>query len=114
MIPWTEEPGGQCPWTLSVGFFRQEYWSGLPCLPPGDVPDPGIKPTSLMSPALAGRCFTTSATWEARYEVTRGVKFRDRKVDGGCHALGSRESGELVFNGYRVTVWEDRKRSGAG
>ena len=50
---------------LSMGFPRQEYWSGLPCLLPGDLPDPGIKPTCLMSPALAGRCFTTSATWEA-------------------------------------------------
>ena len=37
---------------LSMGFPRQEYWSGLPCPPPGDLPDPGIKPASLMSPAL--------------------------------------------------------------
>jgi len=37
-------------------FSRQEYWSGLPCPPPGDLPDPGIKPASLMSPALAGGC----------------------------------------------------------
>ena len=43
------------------GFPRQEYWSGLPCLPPGDVPNPGIKPTSLMSPALAGKFFATTA-----------------------------------------------------
>ena len=50
---------------LSMGFSRQEYWSGLPCPPPGDLPDPGIEPTSLTSPALAGRFFTTSATWEA-------------------------------------------------
>ena len=47
---------------LSMGFSRQEYWSGLPCLPPGDLPDPGIEPGSLMSPALAGGFFTTSAT----------------------------------------------------
>ena len=46
---------------LSLGFSRQEYWSGLPCLPPGDLPTPGIKPAS---PALAGRLFTTSTTWE--------------------------------------------------
>ena len=39
---------------LSMGFSRQEYWSGLPCPPPGDLPNPGIEPTSLMSPALAG------------------------------------------------------------
>ena len=50
---------------LSMGFSRQEYWSGLSHPPPGDLPDPGIKPVSLMSPALAGRFFTTGATWEA-------------------------------------------------
>ena len=50
---------------LSKGFFRQEYWSGLPYPPPGDLPDPGMELTSLMSPALAGGYFTTSATWEA-------------------------------------------------
>ena len=44
---------------LSVGFSRQEYWSGLPCPPPGALPDPQTEPVSLMSPALAGRCFTT-------------------------------------------------------
>ena len=47
---------------VSMGFSRQEYWSGLPCLTPGDFPDPGIEPAS---PALAGGFFTTSATWEA-------------------------------------------------
>ena len=52
------------PWTvafqapLSMGFFRQEYWSGLPFPSPGDLPDPGIKPVFLVSPALAGRFFT--------------------------------------------------------
>ena len=50
----------ETPWTvahqvpLSLGFSRQEYLSGLPCPPPGDPPDPGIKPASLMSPALTG------------------------------------------------------------
>ena len=39
---------------LSMGFSRQEYCSGLLCPPPGDLPDPGIEPRSLMSPALAG------------------------------------------------------------
>ena len=47
-----------------MGLSRQEYWSGLPCPPPGDLPDPGIEPASLVSPELAGRFFTTSATWE--------------------------------------------------
>ena len=50
---------------LSMGFSRQEYWSGLPCPPPGELPDPGIELASLMSPALAGGFFTTSTTWEA-------------------------------------------------
>ena len=47
------------------GILQQEYWSGLPCSHPGDLPNPGIEPTSLMSLELAGRFFTTSATWEA-------------------------------------------------
>ena len=50
---------------LSMMFSRQEYWSGLPCLLPGDLLDPGIEPVSLMSPALAGGFFTTSAACEA-------------------------------------------------
>ena len=60
------------PWTvarqapLSVEFSRQEYWSGLPCAPPGDLPDPGIEPTS---PALAGRSFNHWATKESRKRI---------------------------------------------
>ena len=50
---------------LSMGFSRQEYWSTLLFPSPGDLPDPGIKPTSLTSPAMAGGFFTTTATWEA-------------------------------------------------
>ena len=50
-----------------MGFSHQEYWSGLPFPPPRDLPNPGIELTSLMSPALAGRLFTTSATWEAQF-----------------------------------------------
>ena len=47
------------------GIFQQEYWSGLLFPTPGDLPDPGIKPESLASPAMAGGFFTTRATWEA-------------------------------------------------
>ena len=53
-----------CQAPLSMGFFRQEHWSELPFPPPGDLPDPGVQPTSLMSPALAGGFFASSATWE--------------------------------------------------
>ena len=54
---------------LSMEFSSQEYWSGLPCPPPGDLPEPGIKPTSLMSSALASRLFTTSTTWEVPFSA---------------------------------------------
>ena len=59
------------PWIVvhqappSMGFSRQEYWSGLPSSPPGNLPDPGMEPRSPTTPALAGRFFTTSAAWEA-------------------------------------------------
>ena len=65
------------PWTvvrqpsLSMGFSRQEYWSGLPFPSPGDLPNPGIEPTYLRSPALADGFFTTSATWEAHLQRTK-------------------------------------------
>ena len=61
-----------CQALLSLGFSRQEHWSGLPCPPPGDLTDPEIEPSSLMSPALAGGFFTTSATleWSESYSVT--------------------------------------------
>ena len=53
------------PGSCVCGILRREYWSGLPCPPPGNLPDLGIEPLSLMSPALAGRLFATSATWGA-------------------------------------------------
>ena len=48
----------------SMGFARQEYWSGLPFPSPGDLPNPGIEPGSPGSPTLAGDFFTTRGTWE--------------------------------------------------
>ena len=52
---------------LSMGFSRQEYWNELPFLPPGDPPNLGMEPMSLMSPVLTGKFFTTTATWEAHH-----------------------------------------------
>ena len=57
-----------------MGFYRQEHWSGAPVPYPGDLPSPGIEPASLMAPALAGRFFNTSATWEAQ-TVKRSFNF---------------------------------------
>ena len=59
---------------LSMGFSRQEYWSGLPCPPPGDLPDPGIEPMSLVYPSLTDMFYIpgiNSTTWEAPW--FRGV-----------------------------------------
>ena len=90
---------------LSMGFFRKEYWSGLPCPPPGDLPDPGIEPMYLMSPALAAGFFALSPTWKKpTYTycamlcliVTPWISPLDSSVHGGspdkntgvdCHAL---------------------------
>ena len=60
----------ETPWTvahqapLSLRFPRQEYWSGLPLPSPGDLPNPGIQPRSLVSPVSAAGFFTTVCTWE--------------------------------------------------
>ena len=67
-----------CQAPLSIGFSRQEYWSGLLCPSPGNLPDSGNEPASLTSLALAGGFFTTSATWEApaksrKLKCTRSV-----------------------------------------
>ena len=61
MTPWTV--AHQAP--LSMGLSRQEYWSGLSCPPPGNLPNPGTETVSLSSLALVGEFFTTSTTWEA-------------------------------------------------
>ena len=58
---------------VSMGFCRQKYWSGLPSHSPGDLPDPGIKPASLLSPALADEFFTASATWGAPFQATGNI-----------------------------------------
>ena len=71
---------GGPPGSSLHGFSRQEYWSGLPC-PPPDLPNPGIKPTSLTSPALAGRFFTTNATWEAPHYISV-IMFKEKKNTG--------------------------------
>ena len=59
---------------LSMGFPREECWSGLPRPPPGDLPNPGLKPVSLNSPALASRFYTTSTT-PGKVEVMESKMF---------------------------------------
>ena len=86
-----------CSLPLSMGFSRQEYWSGFPCLPSGHLPNPGIEPASLMSPTLAGRFFTTSASWEAvsflfdyHFHLKNIKKKKQIKII--CNSMAQRES----------------------
>ena len=81
---------------LSMDFFKQEHWSGLPLLTPGDIPDPGMEPTSPVPPAFASRFFTASATWEASYAslcwaVTSRVRLFDHT---DCSSPGSSVHGD--------------------
>ena len=77
---------------FSKGFSRQECWSRLPCPSPGDLPDPGIEPTSLMSPSLTGRFFNTSATWETP-TVTWNLVLNERKA------------GHVKLRSHLVPLW---------
>ena len=74
---------------LSIEFSRQEYWSGLPCPPPGDLPDPGIKPASPASPELTGRFFTTAPPGKSICLVTtlqlEGPELQSRSKAASLH-----------------------------
>ena len=72
VTPWTVA----CQASLSMEFSTQEYWSWLPFPSPRDLPDPEMEPKSLMSPALAGRFFITSAIWE----VTKWSRAKAKRV----------------------------------
>ena len=85
---------------LSMGFSMQEYWSGLPCPPTGDLPDPRIEPSSFMSPALAGGFFTTSATWEALH-FNLIIHLRDFQTKSHSEVLGIKDS-TYEFEGNTV------------
>ena len=72
-----------CQAPLSMGFSRQEHWSGMPCPPPGDLPNPEIEPTSPTSPALADRFFTISVTWEVPNWILKGFKYKQPACNSG-------------------------------
>ena len=86
-----------------MGFSRQEYWSGLPCLPPGDLPNPGIKPAALTSPALSGGLFTTSATLEGP-SISETKAWRQRRTETHTHSELSQSSGRLSLKEERRTL----------
>ena len=99
-IPWTV--AHQAP--LSVGFSKKEYWSGLPCPSPGDLPNPGIEPSSLMSPALAGRFFTISTTWEG--QRTSAIHMDSHASLGGGFLGGSEVKNSLANAGDMGLILE--------
>ena len=79
------------PWTayqapLSMGFSRQEYWSGLPCPPPEDLPDPGMEPAS---PTLAGRFFTTEPPSKPITLATCILYTQIKTAEDVCNILGN-------------------------
>ena len=96
MTPWTAALQGP----LFMGFSRQEYWSGLPCPPPRDLHDPGIEPTSLMSPEVPVGFFTTSATWE-RLFATRCCWAQSRSLGLECAEAEEGGCGQPVELGCR-------------
>ena len=91
VTPWTVA----CQAPLSMGFSRQEYCSGLPFPSLGDSPHPGIKPMSLVSPALAGGFVTTSATWEALIEP--GATKKDLGSEHGLVTAELCDLGQVSF-----------------
>ena len=80
-------------------FSRQEYLNGLPFPSPGDLPDTGIEPVSLMSPALSGGFFTTNATWEA---LTQGIFQQEKSYQ--AWTMGRKETG--FFSDNKLTPRE--------
>ena len=85
-----------CQDPLSMGFSRQEYWSGVPFPSPGDLSNTGIQSTPLTSQALAGGIFTTSTTWRA----PKDALLASQGKEGLLRNLGKKKKkkGEKVFH----------------
>ena len=90
-----------CPW----GFSRQEHWSGLPCSSPGDLPNPGIEPASVLSPASSAGFFTTSATWEAPVDMSVGKLWETAKHrKAWCAAVHGVTQGQTWLSNWTITI----------
>ena len=108
---------------LSMGFSRQEYWSGLPLPSPGDLPNPAIKPVSLTSPTLGGRSFATTATWEAqvRIRLTKYLPHARKQISGKKKTTENPHAWELTIYSsvselrphFRIT-WESNINTNMG
>ena len=94
-----------CQAALSVGFSRQDYWSGLSCPHPGDLPHPGIEPMSLTSPVLAGEYSV-----KMHMPISRRGKSTE-SIIGVAHGWMEEGigGGGVITNGYQITLGGDGK-----
>ena len=88
-----------------MGYSRQEYWSGLLCPPPGDPPKLGMEPVPLRSPALAGRFFITSTTWEIN-EAEVDVLLEFSCFFNDPTDVGNLISGSSAFSKSNLNIWK--------
>ena len=103
VAPWTE--AWQAP--LSLELSREEYWSGVPFPTPEDLPDPGIKLTSFVSPALAGEFFTTSATWEALLTICSAAAAKSlQSYPTLCDPMDCSPPGSSIHGIFQARVLE--------
>ena len=92
--------------SLSVGFSKLEYWSGLLCPPLGELPDPGIKPQSLRSPALEGRCFFHSRHLGSLINNgLEGLNSSNTKISGVLLWVGINVLQKKEFKSFLDSLW---------
>ena len=109
MTPWTVA----CQAPMFMEFSRQEYRSGLPFSPPGDLPDPGIEPASLTLPAWAHKFFTTSATWEVPlYDIRFMALIVSQAITERLSQLGELYYKVLYLNGMTQREGMGREEGG--
>ena len=100
-----------CQAPLPMWFSRQEHWSGVPCPPPENLPDPGIEPASLIFPALAGQFFTMSTPGEALWHFYMKPKmklFLESKIgesNCGCDQSENKRKNLTVFSSLGQLHW---------
>ena len=99
MTPWTA--ARQAP--LSMGFPRHEYWSGLQIPSPGDLPDPGIEPASLMSSALAGGFLLILLLFIETFDAYEALKISLGDGDFFFFSVGSSGQSLIRHQSHRVT-----------
>ena len=108
VIPWTVA----CQAPLSMRFSKQEYWSGLSCPSPGDLPNPGTEPVSLTSPALAGRFLTSvpprkssNADWRTLCKILDQDSSKLKKISKSTERQKQAQTREYKETHQMDAVW---------